>query len=256
MEGTDSSTRRGALRRGALAAGALILGGTATSGVATAGTGEGRVGHYHLNALQGRTGDRVQDASPHGNHGVNNGATVVHDGQVGNAFAFDGGPSDGDYVAIADDDSLGVRSVTISAWVKPARQKDFEYVVDGQDHNYLLKESDGTEKPEFGVFVGGGYNRLVATTPLPIGVWTHVAGTYDQEELRLYIGGSLDGTSDDPKGPIDVSSGEARIGRYLREGPGDGYFFDGSIDEVRIYDRALDAGEIRSLASMGGRTDR
>lgn len=233
-------TRRAALKHGAVAAGGLLVGG---AGAATAGIGEGRVGHYHLNDHDDGT---VEDASPHDNHGTLVGdVSVIHGGgQVGNAFAFDGG-----HVAIEDDASLGVETVTVAAWVNPTGTKAKEYIIDGRNHQYGLKEDDGSEVPRFFLFdEDNNLHRVDATSGLEEGVWTHVAATYDGAEMRIYLDGDLSATNSDPDAPIGVSAGPARLGDYI----GDGYSFAGAIDEARIYDHALSDAEIRSLATMGG----
>lgn len=209
------------------------------------GVGGGLVSHYPLNDIK-RAG-RVHDASPNRNDGtaVGDVSVVKGGGRVGNAYAFDG---DDDYVAIPDDSSFGVETVTVSAWVSSGGANNREYIFDGQDHNYLLKEADGTETPRFGVFIGGSFHFVDATGDLSPGTWHHVAGTYDGDELRIYVDGVLADTNGNPSGPIDVSAGESRIGDYL----GGGYGYDGLIDEVRIYDQALSPDRISSLAAQGG----
>lgn len=247
----ETTTRRTVLKGAGIGAAAVAGLPVVTSlGAAKPGKGRGKgvggglVSHYPLNNIK-RNG-RVQDASPNRNDGtvVGDVSVVRGGGQVGNAYAFDG---NGDYVSIPDDASLGLETVTVSAWVNPSGANNREYIYDGQDHNYLLKEVDGTETPRFGVFIGGSFHFVDAAGPLALDSWQHVAGTYDGEELRIYVDGVLSNTNASPSGPIDVSSGESRIGDYL----GGGYGYDGLIDEVRIYDQALSADRIGSLASVG-----
>lgn len=241
-------TRRTALKHSALTIGLLAAGGSAATGAAAAGVGDARVAHYHLNNLHLNKGtaekerNLVHDSSPYGNHGTNYGAEVVS-GKVGNAYAFDGA-----HVAIADDESLGVEAVTVAAWVKPRGVKSREYIFDGRNHQYGIKEVDGTEEPRFFVFDDQQtFYRVDADVSLTDGAWTHVAGTYDGASMRIYVDGEHLGTNDSPSRPIGVSSGPSRIGDYI----GDGYGFSGAIDDVRVYNRALSSDEVAELASMG-----
>jgi hypothetical protein len=71
-------------------------------------------------------------------------------------------------------------------------------------------------------------------------VWTHLATTYDGANQRFYVNGVLVGTTPGT-GSIVVSNGAIRIGGNASS---TGEFFQGLIDEVRVYNRALSAAEI------------
>jgi hypothetical protein len=75
------------------------------------------------------------------------------------------------------------------------------------------------------------------------GEWHHVAGTYDGSELKTYVDGIL-GVTVAHVGLIDVQTHNLTIGNNSQES---GRFYDGAIDEVNIYDRALSKAEIRFL---------
>jgi hypothetical protein len=76
---------------------------------------------------------------------------------------------------------------------------------------------------------------------LPLNAWTHLAATYDGAALRLYVNGALASTRA-MTGPITASASPLRIGGNTIWGE----FFNGVIDELRIYNRALTAQEIQS----------
>jgi len=78
------------------------------------------------------------------------------------------------------------------------------------------------------------------------GVWHHVAGTFDGNQLRLYVDGSL-ADSMDYTGAIATSTYPVNIGRNSQE---TGRLYEGAIDEVRIYNRALSEGEILFLGNL------
>lgn len=81
----------------------------------------------------------------------------------------------------------------------------------------------------------------IGGSQLAVNTWTHLAATYDGAMLRLYVNG-VQVASRAQTGSISVSSGSLRIG-------GDniwGEFFQGRVDEVRIYNRALSPAEIQT----------
>ncbi|MDP2896844.1 MAG: LamG domain-containing protein, partial [bacterium] len=86
----------------------------------------------------------------------------------------------------------------------------------------------------------------VLGSPLSIGQWYHVVGTYDGSDLRIYLNGALDINEDNPtgstphSGPIDTSNWPLYIGRETTWDE----WFHGIIDEAAIYSRALSAEEI------------
>ena len=83
------------------------------------------------------------------------------------------------------------------------------------------------------------------TTKLPLNTWTHIATTYDGIVQKFYVNGVLVGTANPIVAPslntIVQSNGALRIGG---DASSTGEFFNGLIDEVRVYNRALSVGEI------------
>jgi hypothetical protein len=75
---------------------------------------------------------------------------------------------------------------------------------------------------------------------LPVDVWSHVAVTYDGNQVRLYVDGELVDCSSVPAGPPPVTEGDLEIGGASELGD----YFKGRIDEVRLYERALNQAEI------------
>ncbi|MEF8813709.1 MAG: LamG domain-containing protein [Halovenus sp.] len=196
------------------------------------------VAHYRLDEIQ--EDGTVLDASANDNDGTNDGATVV-DGKVGNALEF----PDGSYVEIEDTPDLGLETLTITAWVSSEPGND-QYIFDGRGHEYLLNERKDTERPQLMIWIDGDFYRCIAPD-VPDTDWYHVAATYDGSAMRMYIDGELVRTNDTPSGSIDVSSGPARIGNYV----GSGFNYDGAIDDLHVFDRALLEWEIEALKARG-----
>lgn len=191
------------------------------------------VGHYLLDEIQ--SDGTVLDASSFGNHGTNNGATVVS-GTVDDAFSFNGG-GNVDLPDLPTDNS-----VTIAAWLR-SESTPTEYVFDGGGHSYVLYLVGSSDdlQPTWWVSTEGGFT-LARDPSIPAGEWVHVAGTFDGTTLQLYIDGELSATSQVGSTAL-VSEGPCRIGGSL----GGGFGFQGDIDDLYVYERALSQSEIQGL---------
>ncbi len=166
------------------------------------------------------------------------------DGHRGKALYFSGLD---DFVEVYRDrrfDLTGT-SVTLDAWVKPVRPWTGDFTIVGKgDHSYALKMSNENTL-EF--FVHSGTWRTVRA-PVPANwydTWHRVTGTYDGTAIRLYVDGR-EAASIPFSGTIDRSSGDVNVARNS-ETMQDGYrgrMAHGTIDDVRIYGRALSATEL------------
>jgi concanavalin A-like lectin/glucanase superfamily protein/PASTA domain-containing protein/Big-like domain-containing protein len=201
------------------------------------------------------SGTAASDSSGNGNNGTIVGATRVT-GQVGfgGALQFDGVSS---IVNIAHSASLALSSgMTLEAWVNPSANagsgpNDGWRTVIMKERSttglaYALYGNDGDSNPSrpAGYIRNSSADKEAAAGPaLPLGVWTHLAVTYDGTTLRLYVNGVLR-SSLTASGGIAASTAPLRIGgNTVFSVPGTEYFA-GLIDEVRIYNRALSAAEI------------
>ncbi|MBI4450889.1 LamG domain-containing protein, partial [Candidatus Woesearchaeota archaeon] len=153
---------------------------------------------------------------------------------------------------------------TIEAWVNPS-------ICDtGVDNAAIYREGDsydGMSGVSFGLSrkceVSLGWLRLdlgkdwqsTKSQPIPTGVWTHVAGSWDGTTQKVYVNGELAGTRPVTDSPNDGSglTYPAVIGasRYHGSFPGT---FEGIIDEVSVYRRALSDDEVRQRARKGAAT--
>lgn len=108
---------------------------------------------------------------------------------------------------------------------------------------YYLHAScpDGAMLPAGGATFGGTEVYAASASVIPINIWSHIAAAYDGSNLRIYINGVLSSTKA-VSGSVQNNTNPLRIGGNVPYGQ----FFEGSIDEVRLYNRALSAGEIQS----------
>jgi beta-lactam-binding protein with PASTA domain len=203
------------------------------------------------------TGTTAIDSSASRINGTIRQAVRVPAGKIGGALRFDGVD---DWVTVTDTTASPfdlASGMTIEAWVNPSTMSGWETVlmkergVVGEGLlSYALYAHDGAPLSA-GTARPAGYvrtNPVLSTTdsavrgtgPLALNTWTHLATTYDGANQRFYVNGVLVGTTA-RTGTIAVSNGAIRIGGNASS---TGEFFNGMIDEVRIYNRALTAAEI------------
>jgi glucose/arabinose dehydrogenase len=206
------------------------------------GADVGLVAAYGFNEGAGGT---VADSSGNGLTGTISGATWTTAGRSGNALVFDGV---NDWVTVADHASLDLTTgMTLAAWVFPTAHGN------GVWRNVIIKERTGGEAynlysnvdlnvPQ--VWIDPNANTWLdarGTSQLPLNAWTHLAATFNGSTLILYVNGVQVG-SRAVSGAILTSTGALRIGGNSVWGE----FFQGRIDEIRIYNRALTQPEIQT----------
>ncbi|MDP6771529.1 MAG: hypothetical protein QF704_12585, partial [Anaerolineales bacterium] len=195
------------------------------------------VGWWRMDVLN--SSGNVVDESSYGNNG-----TVVADavqtdaGKFGKGFEFDG---DGDYVLATEMPEIN-RSLnfTVSMWVKNAGNDTYR---GGLAHNtvdssnrFVLDFNNGDVRAR--VWNGGAYKGSFAGS-ITGGEWAHVVYTWQSNETGiLYIDNAVQATAG---GGDSSTSTEFRIGRMSSS------YFNGSIDEVLIFNRTLDAVEVAAL---------
>lgn len=107
-------------------------------------------------------------------------------------------------------------------------------------YNFFLQPN---ARLRLGVGTGAAAAYVFGTTPIPLGVWTHVAATFDGTRLHLYVNGVEDATPVSFTGPLSYSGATVlRIGGSL----GAGEFFRGDIEEARLWSVARTASDLAS----------
>lgn len=166
----------------------------------------------------------------------------------GTALDFSGGDKN---VEFPDDPSLNPTSqISIEAWINSyswginawtnniVNKEDWAVIQEG----YTLRCGDNG-KISF-MFSGGGIWRELITAPvMQLNTWYHVVGTFDGDSINVYLNGEYIGT-ELYSGPMTPGTYPLRIG-MLSYAPGGPRAFDGMIDEVRIWNTALDISTIR-----------
>jgi len=200
----------------------------------------------------------ANDTSGFLNNGTVYGATLTtgRTGDPNTAYSFNG---TSDYIEVINAPSLNPDYITLCAWVNaqdaPSQTPDIirkSTYADASNEQYLLRLTN-SNYPQAGVKVGTNcatygtnWNFCNSTsTIVPFSTWHFVVSTFDGKVLNVYVDGILVSTSIVAiPGPIMKCGSNLRIGLAWSGYPD---YFQGAIDEVRIYKRALTACEVNNL---------
>jgi hypothetical protein len=172
------------------------------------------------------------------------------DGKIGKALRFDGVQ---DYVEVLDNSNLESSEMTMGMWVRPT---DWGHTpsghvsliskrVDSSSGYFFFKlSSSNTLNVDF----GSSAERWNTGYLPPLNSWTYLTYTYDGAVGTLYVNGVYESNTLLGNGASIPSASALRIGA---NSAADNYFFEGDMDEVSIYDRALTLGEVRGLYEIG-----
>ena len=181
----------------------------------------------------------VRDASGQNNNGVASG-TAWTTGKFGNALVFNGTSAQ---VTIPDAPSLRLTTaMTLEAWIFPTSTPiGWRAIVDKNvDGYYLMASTDQGNVPGVGGNWTNGNRNVFGPSVIPVNAWTHLATTFDGSTIRLFVNG-VQVASVAQTAPLSPTTATLQIGAdaYPTE------YFAGLIDEVRIYNRALNVAEIQ-----------
>lgn len=202
------------------------------------------------------SGTTLSDVSGNGNSMTLKNGPAWTAGHYGTGLAFDG--SNDRAVARAYSSALNLtgRSLTLSAWIYPRSNSGWQMIVLKPAHaSHTSPYFDWSMHRETGTgrivgFLGCDAKQRTSNATTPLNTWTHVAITYDGTNLRHYINGVLDRATPLTCAVVNTSSQPIRIGAN----GGNGEVFNGSIDDVRVYNRVLTAQEIAAdmTVALGG----
>jgi Concanavalin A-like lectin/glucanases superfamily len=223
----------------------------------TTALSSGLVGYWTFDggATHWNTG-KVDDVSGHGNTGqlINMSTTTSPvPGKIGQAIQFNG-PHLGQFIDLGTSNALTPSRFTITAWVYQNNQSCFNYIYSNARDTGGSYNGIDFKVYCYGQLAGTNWNgtaySINASFALPAGKWNHVAFSYDGAFMRLYVDGAQAQTpvaqTVDPATPASFMTAIGSMGN----GAGT-YTLDGKLDDVRIYNRALSAQEVKQLYSMG-----
>ena len=215
---------------------------------------QGLVGYWNFDECSGSI---AHDNSGYGNNGTIYEATWATGGISGCALHFDGS---NDYVDCGNDASLQITgNMTVVAWIKIGQQGRLNPIaIKGTDaspagNGWYLWVREDNNRVAIQDNGPGAHDFRVGTTVIQPGVWYHVVGIFyadGSSRNKIYLNAVEEAISDQSGEALTIredSGTPALIGYYgFPTVPPPGYF-NGIIDEVRIYDRALSEAEIESL---------
>lgn len=205
------------------------------------------------------TGIIASDSSGNNKNGTIYGATWI-DGKINYALRFDGID---DYVSIPTLYPSCPDSLTVTAWIKSSFNKSGYIFYHGHHGEFLLHNGERLRDGP----VSGRYPDLVSfsvkiqgtwydvySSPLTPNTWHYIVGVWIKgDSLKIYVDGVLadENTAISNSHLYDPGTSYGpSIGVYKRGAESD-TFFEGVIDEVMIYNRALSAEEIRAIYTNG-----
>jgi len=206
--------------------------------------------HYSFDADEGAI---VTDQSGNNHTGTVNGLPTWNpEGRLGGALCFDGS---NDYVRVPRQPDLEPTEITMAAWIRLAEPATTHQLVmfkknprDFCHEGYRMGFTEGTLFQTL-ASSGGVQHRVNASGTIPTGEWVHVAATFKQPDMRLYVNGEPRGQmahdypiSHEPTRDVLIGAGD----NYLDILDG---FLKGDIDEVKLFNRALTPQEVGQVYS-------
>jgi MYXO-CTERM domain-containing protein len=219
-------------------------------------------------SMDGATGGVVSDLSGSGNNGTLSGAAAIDTTNkasvpAGNPASLSLTGAVGDRLVVGDSASLSITgALTLAAWIRPT-------IAPGGNQHGILEKFDGggangyslrlSSNNDLGFTIysatGGQGISTSGRPPTPTGTWTHVAGVFSptgNPQMVEYRDGNVDAlTSSSPGYVIEPVASPTNGSAPLHIGSDYGSnVLGGNIDEVRIYNRALNSAEIGILNTM------
>jgi hypothetical protein len=187
------------------------------------------------------SGTILSDSSGNGNNGTINGATWTT-GKYGGGLSFDG---INDYIQVSNSNSLDIigDEITLSGWVNlniNGNDHDYSIICKGttNDERYLLGVTE-QEQFNFRTSTNNAYLKI-ALGNVSVDQWVHIAGVYNGNQMRGYVNG-IEVASRSQTGNILSDSNPLFIGKRCAN---DQRFIQASLDNIRIYNKALTAQEV------------
>jgi hypothetical protein len=205
----------------------------------------GLVAYYPFNG-------NTNDESGKGNNGINYGATLTYDrfNNYNNAYYFNGINY---FISVNNSSSFQPSSgLSISAWINLSYPLKNEIIAakgtETTINSWALGYDSVTAKVYFQINLNGELKKVFMNSALMTYNWNNIICTFDGSIMSIYFNGQQENLL-----PTSYNMGtnneDFRIGSNSA-----GYYFYGSIDDIRIYNRTLNESEIQQLYHEGGWT--
>lgn len=198
---------------------------------------------------QWRMDGNAKDNTPNADNGTVSGAALTTDrhGTANSAYSFNGSSN---YIQVPDTATLNSTSaLSISVWINPSTFSSTGYAgvggstiigtnVNGGGDGWILGVASSTNKLWW--WPAGSQDKYSAAT-IPTGQWTHVVLTFSSGTLKIYLNGVLDSSQSAATPQVPTSAFEVGAKSWITG------WFAGSMDDLRMYNRALSANEVTNL---------
>ena len=170
------------------------------------------------------------------------------EGINGTSLALDG---DNDFAQTNSSNQKKIKEMSISVWVKPNYASGSpEFTIVSKEKSFVLSLNNLIEPQhiaKFSVYDGKSWHTVTGSTP--INNWSHVAATFNRENILLYVNGTLDGIFDTDPTVVAASSSDVIIGALMMLNRESNAFnmFSGMIDGVQLFDSKLEPEEVMQL---------
>jgi hypothetical protein len=195
------------------------------------------------------SGNVAKDSSGNGNDGKFVQEPKWVNGKYGKALEFSGA---GDYVDCGNPKSFDLTdAITIVAWINPADEAFTHQDFVGKPSAYILGHMDPPGPTLRSYINDGGWFGVDFSKPYTdfVDKWTHFAFTYDLSKLKIYVNGALD-KEGARGGKISVNASQVVIAHSC-ESQGFAAFFKGIMDDVAIFNVALNETDIKEIMNTG-----
>lgn len=197
-------------------------------------------------------GNVAKDYSGNGNDGEIKGNMPWIDGTFDNALEFPG--QNGSFVLVPHSDSLNLATFTMVAWIKAVNTGSRMEIImkrasaGANSQNLHFQIESGRTVVDVGFTADNQWvTGLFGQTDITDEEWHHVAATYDQEMMRLYVDGEPDGEQARNSTP-DNNDAPLTIGAVFESG---GSALNGALDDVGLFNVALEQEDIVDIKERG-----
>lgn len=200
-------------------------------------------GVYHLQESGNGTSGEFKDSTSNGNNGTGGGGSATPIRATGKLSGYGQYFDGGDLINLSNPSSLNVGQITVSSWVRRTTTGSNDiFFTRGNTNTGTVnyRRNDTTNKWDFLVRLDGSEStqRTATSNSTTTTSYTHLVGTYDGTELKLYVDGVLQTTSAVVSGAIDLDN---YVGNNIGKNTASSAYATGDVDEFKIANAAQTA---------------